>query len=125
MTSFFFVRNQNVSVVDTFYRTINYWTGNRKRIEVSAKGPPFIHSIFNVRYKTRRYYRVPPLFFSALCDFFSNFLSPKGPLSSFLRFCSRVPPFTILKTWRFLSFRYSADFIRSLLVSRNTNEIRP
>ena len=32
------------------------------------------------RYKTGRDYRVPLLsFFSALCDFFSNFLSPKGP----------------------------------------------
>ena len=39
---FFFVRPQDVYVVDTFStELLNYWTGKRKRIQVSAKGPPF------------------------------------------------------------------------------------
>ena len=38
----FFVRPQNVCVVDTFStELLNYWTGKRKRIQVNAKGPPF------------------------------------------------------------------------------------
>ena len=51
-------------------------------------------------------------------------MTPKGPPSFFLIFCNkldfqkveRVPPCTILKTLRFLSLRYSADFRRSRLV---------
>ena len=64
----FFVRPQNVCVADSFStELLNYWTGKRKRIEVSAKGPPFVYPTFNVRYKTGREYRIPPLnFFSAL-----------------------------------------------------------
>ena len=38
-----------------------------------------MYSIFNVRYKTGRTTGSPFDFFSALCDFFSIFLSPKGP----------------------------------------------
>ena len=89
--------------------------------------PPFVYSIFNVRYKTGRDYRVPPFeFFSALCDFFSKFFCrQRVPLQVFLIFCSklkfqkaqRVSPSTILKTLHFLSLRYSADFRRSRLVS--------
>ena len=102
--SFFFVRPQNVCVVGTFYRTTKSTEpASGITSELLQRVPPFVYSIFNVRYKTGRDYRVPPLnFFSALCDFFSNFLlSPNGPPSSFLIFCSklkfqkaqRVPPF--------------------------------
>ena len=61
--------------------------------------------------------------FSALCDFSKFLLSPKGPPSLFWYFSTdwifKTPkrsPFTILKTLRFLSLRYSADFRRSRLV---------
>ena len=81
-----------------------------------------MYSIFNVRYKTGRGYRVPLWIFSALCDFFRIFLSPKDPPSVFLIFCNKLdfqkarsPHFTILKTLRFLSFRYSTDLRRSRL----------
>ena len=179
---FFFVRPQNVCVVDTFYRTTKSTAPASGIIsELLQRVPPFVYSIFNVRYKTGRNYRVPPLnFFRHCATFFSNFLlSPNGPPSSFLIFCSKlkfqkaqrvspfkffgtmrlskfsfffskistkkfsnffkclqrpsfiflifcnkldfrkaeiVPPFTILKTLRFLSLRYSADFRRSRLV---------
>ena len=61
-----------------FYRTT-------KRLERQAdthklvQRNPFVYSIFNVRYKTGRTTGSPFDFFSALCDFFSIFLSPKGP----------------------------------------------
>ena len=52
------------------------------------------------------------------------FLSPKGPPFEFYDILQQTgfskslkgPPFTILKTLRFLSLRYSADFRRSRLV---------
>ena len=119
---FFFVRQQNVCVVDTFYRT--KLLGRQAETHLSwCKGSPFVHSIFNERYKTGREYRVPPLNFFRHCSaFFRIFLSPKGPPSNFLIFCNKLDfqkveiPFTISKTLRFLSLRYSADFRRSLLV---------
>ena len=46
-------------------------------------------------------------------------MSPKGPPSFFLIFCNKLEfqkAFYILKTLRFLSLRYSADFRRSRLV---------
>ena len=57
-------------------------------------------------------------FFGTMRLFSKYFLSPKGPLQFFLKFCSklkfqkaqRVSIFTILKTLRFLSLRYGADF---------------
>ena len=64
-------------------------------------------------------------FFGTVRLFSKYFLSPKGPPSIFFKIiCSklkfqkaqRVSIFTILKTWRFLSLRYSADFRRSRLV---------
>ena len=33
-------------------KLLNYWTGQRKRIQVSAKSPLFIYSVFDVTYKT-------------------------------------------------------------------------
>ena len=69
--------------------------------------PPFSYSIFIVRYKTGRDYRVRV--FSALCNFFSKFfVSPKSPPSSFLIFYSklkfqkaqRVFPFKFFGTMR-------------------------
>ena len=68
--------------MDTFYRTTKSTEpASGITSELLQRVPPFVYSIFNVRYKTGRDYRVPPFeFFSALCDFFSNFLlSPNGP----------------------------------------------
>ena len=90
---FFFVRPQNVCVVDTFYRTIKSTAPASGIIsELLQRVPPFVYSIFNVRYKTGRNYRVPPLnFFGTVRLFFSNFLlPPNGPPSSFLIFCSKL-----------------------------------
>ena len=61
--------------------------------------------------------------FFRLCETFDLFVA-KGPPSFFLIFCNKldfqkvqmVSPFTISKTLRFLSLRYSADFRRSRLV---------
>ena len=73
--SFFFVRPQNVCVVDTFYRTTKSTTPASGIIsELLQRVPPFVYSIFNVRYKTGRNYRVPPLnFFRHCATFFSKF----------------------------------------------------
>ena len=125
--SFFFVRPQNVCVVDTFYRTTKSTAPASGIIsELLQRVPPFVYSIFNVRYKTGRNYRVPPLnFFRHCATFFSNFLlSPNGPPSSFLIFCSklkfqktqRVSPFKFFGTMRlaqnsyFSIFRFSRIF---------------
>ena len=80
--SFFFVRPQNVCVVDTFYRTTKSTEPASGITSELLQGvPPFVYSIFNVRYKTGRDYRVPPLnFFRHCATFFSNFLlSPNSP----------------------------------------------
>ena len=90
---FFFVRPQNVCVVDTFYRTTKSTEpASGITSELLQRVPPSVYSIFNVRYKTGRDYRVPPLnFFRHCATFFSNFLlSPNGPPSSFLIFCSKL-----------------------------------
>ena len=73
--SFFFVRPQNVCVVDTFYRTTKSTAPASGIIsELLQRVPPFVYSIFNVRYKTGRNYRVPPLnFFRHCATFFSKF----------------------------------------------------
>ena len=73
-----------------FYRTTEL-LDRLAETHLSAKGPPFVYSILNVRYKTGRDYRVPPLnFFRHCAIFFRIFLSPKGPPSSFLLFCSKL-----------------------------------
>ena len=90
---FFFVRPQNVCVVDTFYRTTKSTAPASGIIsELLQRVPPFVYSIFNVRYKTGRNYRVPPFnFFSALCEFFFSkiFNFSRVPPSDFLIFCNR------------------------------------
>ena len=144
----------------------NCYTGpaNGNAYKLVQRVPPFMYSIFNVRYKTGRDYRVPPLnLFRHCATFFrKSFCRQRVPLqvfrnfadlpfllfrhyetvlkfsffvffstifskifsyifkclpSIFLILCNkldfqkveRVPPFTILKTLRFLSLRYSAD----------------
>ena len=87
----------------------------RSRVRVLALARNFFEQFFSALCDSFN-------FFSALCDFFRFFLSPKGPPSSFLIFCSKLKfqtaqkVFTILGTFRFLSLRYSADFRRSRLV---------
>ena len=79
--------------MDTFYRTTKS-TGPASGIisELLQRVPPFVYSIFNVRYKILWDYRVPPLIFFRHCaTFFRKFLmSPKGPPLSFLLFCNRM-----------------------------------
>ena len=72
---FFFVRPQNVCVVDTFYRTTKSTEpASEITSELLQRVPPFVYSIFNVRYKTGRDYRVPPLnFFRHCATFFRIF----------------------------------------------------
>ena len=88
---FFFVRPQNVCVVDTFYRTTKSTAPASGIIsELLQRVPPFVYSIFNVRYKTGRNYRVPPLNFFRHCATFRNFfIVPKGsPLGVFCYFAT-------------------------------------
>ena len=102
--SFFFVRPQNVCVVDTFYRTTkNTEPGSGIKSEV----PPFVYSIFNVRYKTGRDYRVPPLNFCRHSEtFFSNFLlSPNGPPFKFFDILQQTEVSKSPKGLFFLVFR--------------------
>ena len=83
---FFFVRPQNVCVVDTFYRTTKSTAPASGIIsELLQRVPPFVYSIFNVRYKTGRNYRVPPLnFFRHCATFFRIFFCRQTvPPSSF------------------------------------------
>ena len=84
-----------------------------------------IYSIFNVRYKTGRDYRVPLwIFFGTVRLFFEIVSISKGSPFKFFDILQQSevskspkgPPFTIFKTLRFLSVRYSADFRRSRLV---------
>ena len=98
--------------MDTFYRTTKSTAPASGIIsELLQRVPPSVYSIFNVRYKTGRNYRVPPLnFFRHCATFFSKFflMSPKGPPLEFLLFCNRmcvykskrVPPFTFFGTTR-------------------------
>ena len=89
---FFFVRPQNVCVVDTFYRTTKSTAPASGIIsELLQRVPPFVYLIFNVRYKTGRNYRVPPLnFFRHCATFFRNFFNvPEGsPLGVFCYFAT-------------------------------------
>ena len=84
---FFFVRPQNVCVMDTFYRTTKSTEpASGITSELLQRVPSFVYSVFNVRYKTGRDYRVPFLsIFRHCATFFSNlFLSPNGPPSGFI-----------------------------------------
>ena len=76
--------------MDTFYRTTKSTEpASGITSELLQMVPPFVYSIFNVRYKTGRDYRVE--FFSALCDFFRIFFFRQTvPPSSFLIFCSKL-----------------------------------
>ena len=118
---FFFVRPQNVCVVDTFYRTtkvLNLQTGSA--FKIVQRVPPFSYSIFIVRYKTGRDYRVPPLsFFCTLRLFFEIFFClQRVPPSNFLIFYSklkfqkaqRVSPFRFFGTMRLAQNSYSSIF---------------
>ena len=122
VASFFSVRPQNVCVVDTFYRTTKSTEpASGITSELLQRVPPFVHSIFNVRYRSGRDYRVPPLnFFRHCATFFSNFLlSPNGPPSSFLIFCSklkfqkaqRVPLSSFSALWDFQNSHFSFFWI--------------
>ena len=79
--------NVKINVQPT--KLLDWQTGSAFRIV--QRVPPFSYAIFIERYKTGRDYRVPPLsFFSALCDFYSNFfLSPKGPPFKFFDILQR------------------------------------
>ena len=90
---FFFVRPQNVCVVDTFYRTTKSTEpASGITSELLQRVPPFVYSIFNLRFKTGRDYRVPPLnFFGTVRLFFRIFFCRQTVLpSSFLIFCSKL-----------------------------------
>ena len=88
-------------------------------VSKSPKGLPF--QIFR-HYET---FKILIFFPKISTKKFSNFFKClQRPSFIFLIFCNKldfrkaeiVPPFTILKTLRFLSLRYSADFRRSRLV---------
>ena len=87
VASFFFVRQQNVCVVDTFYRTtkvLDRQTGSA--FKIVQRVLPFSYSIFIVRYKTGRDHRVPPLsFFRHCATFFPKifFVSKGSPFNFF------------------------------------------
>ena len=88
---------------------------------------PFVYSIFNVRYKTGRNYRVLSLnFFGTVILCFNFFNVSKGSPFQFSDILQQTgfsktrkgPPLTSLKTLRFLSLKYSADISCSRLVYR-------
>ena len=130
--SFFFVRPQNVCVVDTFYRTTKSTEpASGTTSELLQRVPPFVYSIFNVRYKTGRDYRVPLwIFFGTVRLFFEfsfvakrsplqvfwyfaanwSFKKPKGsPLSSF-RHCETVPKFSFFVFSKVFSKKFRIFF---------------
>ena len=96
-----------------------------KAFKVVQRVPPFVYSIFNVRYKTGRDYSVPFEFLFGTMLLFSNFFCRQMVPFKFFDILKQTevskstkgPPFTILKTLRFLSLRYSADYRRPRLVS--------
>ena len=107
-----------------------------EKFRIAPKGAPSFASIFCNRMDAKKSQRVPFCIFRH-CDtvqksqflIFSN--SPNGPFIFFLIFqqtgvskSPKGPLFTILKTWRFLRLRYSADFGRSRLVKSNIKEIK-
>ena len=111
--SFFFVRPQNVCVVDTFYRTTKSTEpASGITSELLQRVPPFVYSIFYVRYKTGRDYSVPPLnFFRHCATFFSNFLlSPNGPPFKFFDILQQTEVSKSSKGSPFLVFRHCETF---------------
>ena len=117
---FFFVRPQNVCVVDTFYRTTKSTAPASGIIsELLQRVPPFVYSIFNVRYKTGRNYRVPPLnFFRHCATFFFefSFVAKRSPFKFFdilqqteVPKSPKGPPFLVFRhceTLKILIFRF-------------------
>ena len=98
-----------------------------------TKGPPSFVSIFCNRMDVKKIAQGPPVKFfgtmrlfqnSHFSFFFSKIIdNSKGSPFNFLIFCNKLDfqkpkgsPFTILKTLRFLSLRYSAEFGHSRLV---------
>ena len=79
--------------MDTFYRTTKSTEpASGITSELLQRVPPFVYSIFNVRYKTGRDYRVPPLNFFRYCATFFRifFCRQTVPPSSFSIFCSKL-----------------------------------
>ena len=81
--------------------------------------PPFAYSIFNVRYKTGRDYRVRPLnFFGTVRHFFEIVLSPKCPLFKFFDILQQtevskaqsVSPFYFFGTMRLFQYSHCCFF---------------
>ena len=66
--------------------SLNYWTGKWKRINVSAKRPPLIYFIFNVRWQTGRTIGSPFDFFLHCATFFEFFCLQRVPPSILLKF---------------------------------------
>ena len=121
---FFFVRPQNVCVVDTFYRTTKSTVpASGITSELLQRAPPFVYSIFNVKYKTGRDHRVPPLiFFGTVRLFYEFFLSPKGPPFKFFDILrqtevsksSKGPPFLVFGTVRLSQNSHFLFFFRKI-----------
>ena len=115
--------------MDTFYRTTKSTEpASGITSELLQRVPPFVYSIFNVRYKTGRDYSVPPLnFFRHCATFFSNFLlSPNGPPFKFFDILQptevskspKGPPFLVFRhceTFKILIFRFFLNFFQIFL----------
>ena len=114
--------------MDTFYRTTKSTEpASGITSALLQRVPPFVYSIFNVRYKTGRDYRVPPLnFFRHCATFFSNFLlSPNGPPFKFFDILQQTevskspkgPPFLVFRhceTFKILIFRFFESFFKKI-----------
>ena len=91
---------------------------------VTGSSPCFSQKLFRAFAKANETEGSPLSIFSAVCDFFSIFFVSKGPPFIFFDILQQSgfskspkgPPFTGLKTLRFLSLRYSTDFRRCRLV---------
>ena len=116
--------------MDTFYRTAKLLDRQPETPLSKCKGhsftpfsPPFIYSLFNVRFLKPDESRGSPLiFFGSVRPFFLFFVSKKSSWS-FMKFCSKLDfqkslkvPFYNIEPLRVLSLGYSADFRRSRLV---------
>ena len=110
--NFFFVRPQNVCVVDTFYRTTKSTEpASGITSELLQRVPLFVYSIFNVRYKTGRDYRVPPLnFFDTVRLFFRIFFVAKRSPFKFFDILQQTEVSKSPKGPRFLVFRHCETF---------------
>ena len=118
--SSFFNRTTDLTrYVPLFSTDVNRFTGNPA---VTGSSPCFSQKLFRAFAKADETERSLFHFFSTV-RLFSNFFAFKGPPSIYdvLQHTGfsknpKVSPFIILKTLRFLSLRYSADFRRSRLV---------